>query len=174
MTSAKAENNNNEWYTPKYVITKVKNVFDGEIDLDPCSTLKANQRIIAKNYFTKENDCLSNDWYGKTFMNPPYSANLLSKTLLKAVKEYEKGNVKELIILTNSGTDTRWNLILRDGIQAYTIGRIRFIYPSGLQAGVPSRGQVFTYFGCNKEKFIDEFKKDVFCWITNEKLIKES
>lgn len=172
MISAKAENNNNEWYTPKYIISKVKEVFDGEIDLDPCSTLKANQRVMAKNYFTKECNCLTKDWHGRIFMNPPYSANLLSKVLIKAVEEYDKGNAKELIVLTNSGTDTKWNQLLKDGLQAYTIGRVRFIYPSGIQAGVPSRGQVFTYYGENKNKFIEAFTKDNFCWIPNKTHIK--
>lgn len=170
MTSAKAENNNNEWYTPLHVIHKVREVFGKTIDLDPCSTREANLRIKADKFFNKEINCLNTEWYGKVFMNPPYSGNLLIHVLKKAVQQYRKGNIEEIIILTNSGTDTKWNQELKNGIQAYTVGRIKFIYPDGTQAGTPSRGQVFTYYGDDTEKFIEVFTKDDFTWIPNLKL----
>ena len=167
MTSAKGVNDNDEWFTPKPVIEKVKEVFNGCIDLDPCSSLKANQRIMAKNYYTKDNSCLEHDWYGRVFLNPPYSGSLLSKVLKQAFIQYSLCQIDEMIILTNSGTDTRWNQLLRKGLQAYTIGRIRFIYPDGRMAGTPSRGQVFTYYGNNREKFIEVFTRKDFCWTPN-------
>lgn len=167
MPSAKGDNNNNEWYTPLHIVTKVNEVFGGGIELDPCSTEDANKRVKATTYYSKERNCLNLEWHGKVFMNPPYSGNLLVHVLKKAVQQHRKGNVDEMIILTNSGTDTQWNQVLRNGIQAYTVGRIRFIYPDGTQAGTPSRGQVFTYYGNNVEKFIEVFTKDNFSWIPN-------
>lgn len=169
MTSAKAENNNNEWFTPMDVIDRVKKVFGGGIDLDPASCLLANQRVMAGHFYTKDDSGLSKekDWFGRVFMNPPYSMNLLKPFLKKAVHEYNDGNIDEIIILTNSGTDTKWNAIISGGVQAYTIGRINFVYPDGTMAGVPSRGQVFTYFGPNPDKFIEVFTELGFCWIPN-------
>ena len=162
-------NKNDEWFTPKPIIEKVKKVFDGKIDLDPCSNHLANKRVKANFYYSKNNSCLDKDalWFGKVFVNPPYSNPELKKVLLRAIEEYELGRISEMIILTNSGTDTRWNQILKNGLQAYTIGRIRFITPEGHDVGTPSRGQVFTYYGKNKDKFIEVFKDNNFCWFPN-------
>lgn len=172
MTTSKGVNNNDEWHTPKYVIEKVKNVYNGKIDLDPCSSELANERIKAKFYYTKENSCLDENhlWFGKVFMNPPYSKRLLQNILTKAVYEYEHKNISELIILTNSSTDSKWNQTLISGLQAYTLGRIKFRYPNGIEGNLPSRGQVFTYYGDNKLKFIQEFSKNNFCWFPNLKI----
>ena len=168
MYSAKGENNNNEWYTPIYVIEKVRNLFGGEIDLDACSSLKANQRVLANNYYTKENSCLNREWNAENaFMNPPYSNGLINKCLIEGVGQYLKNNIGEILFLTNSGTDTKWNKHLQSGIQGYTNGRINFVYPDGTVAGKPSRGQVFTYFGNNEDKFVEIFSKGNFCWFPN-------
>lgn len=160
---------NDEWFTPKPVIKIVKEVFDGRIDLDPCSCEFANERIGAVKYYTKDDNCLDDNisWNGKVFVNPPYSNPLLRKILKRAVSEYKSGNILELLILTNSGTDTLWNQALKDGLQAYTIGRIRFINSDGNQAGLPGRGQVFTYYGSNKDRFIEVFSRNNFCWFPN-------
>lgn len=50
-----------EFYTPPHILEKVYNVFD--IDLDPCCPLNSKP-VVAKQYFTKEDDGLSKDWHG--------------------------------------------------------------------------------------------------------------
>lgn len=117
---------NNEWYNPPDIITRIWNVLGG-IDLDPASCEKANSIVMAKYFFTKEDSGLNKDWFGRVFLNPPYSAKLIKQFMLKAVIEYSLGNVSEMIILTNSGTDTLWNEIIRKNLQAYTHGRLSFI-----------------------------------------------
>ena len=170
MTSSSGKNDNDEWHTPKYVLDVVKSVL-GKIDLDPCSNDIANKVVNAKHYFTKNKNALQQEWFGKVFMNPPFSSGLQGKLLAKAINQYNIGNVSELIILTNSGTDTGWNQLLKGGIQAYTIGRIRFNYPNGDRSGSPSRGQVFTYYGDNYKKFIEEIEKNDFCYVVNKQLM---
>ena len=167
MTSALGINENNQWYTPAKWIIKVNDVFEGSIDLDPASCKIANERVMAKNIFTIENSGLKNDWFGKVFCNPPYSAPDLTNFLKKAIKEFESGHVSEMIILTNQGTDTRWCQIISKGLQAYTIGRISFVRPNGFDYGGTSRGQLFSYYGPNKEKFIKVFTENNDCWIPN-------
>lgn len=170
VASSNGSNSNDEWYTPIEVLDLVREVFGGIIDLDPYSCLKANQRVLARNYFDKNKDGHNQRWSGKVFLNPPYSSGNISKALKKAIHELDYAD--EMIILTNSGTDTKWNRIISKGLQAYTIGRIHFVYPSGEIAGVPSRGQVFTYFGNNPEKFIEVFTRSNFCWIPNMEIFK--
>lgn len=157
---------NNEWYTPGWIIDLAKEVL-GRIDLDPASNNIANMTVLAHDFYTKETDGLKCPWNGQVWCNPPYSPALIKKFTAKFLEEYESGNMKEGIILTNSGTDTLWNIPLAKGVQAYTLGRISFLMPDGSEKGKGSRGSVFTYFGPNKDKFIEVFTRNNFCWIPN-------
>jgi hypothetical protein len=49
----------------------VRASFGGDIDLDPASCAEANERVRAKQYFTKDMDGLKQDWTGSVFLNPP-------------------------------------------------------------------------------------------------------
>ena len=163
-------NKNDEWYTPDYWLDLAREVL-GTIELDPASCLIANQRVRAENYFSEKSDGLTKEWKGKVWCNPPYSAVLIKKFTKKFFDEYEKGNITEGIMLTNSGTDTLWNQNICKGIQVYTIGRISFIQPDGTMKATGSRGQCFTYVGPNPNKFIEVFTRDNKCWCPNIGLI---
>ena len=159
-------NKTDEWYTPDAILDKARLVL-GEIELDPASCLIAQDRVKAKNFFTEETNGLLQPWKGKIWCNPPYSAALIKKFTAKFLQEYQSGNMTEGIMLTNSGTDTQWNLPLSKGIQAYTIGRISFLQPDGTQKATGSRGSLFTYLGPNPDKFIEVFTASNFCWVPN-------
>ena len=161
-----ALNGNDEWYTPLEVLEKVREVL-GDIDTDPASNIDAQKNVEADVYWTKEDDGLTKSWYGTVWCNPPYSAALIKKFTKKFMDEYEKGNMIEGIILTNSGTDTIWNQNLAPGLQAYTLGRISFLKPDGTSNGKGGRGQLFTYVGRNPQKFIEVFTREGFCWVPN-------
>lgn len=163
-------NKNDEWYTPDYVLDLAREVL-GNIDLDPASCEIANARVKADKIFTADDNGLKQDWHGKVWCNPPYSAALIKKFTQKVHDEYYKGNIEEAIILTNSGTDTQWNAPLSNGVQVYTLGRISFLQPDGTEKGKGGRGQCFTYFGNNPHKFIEVFTRKGFCWCPNLSLI---
>jgi phage N-6-adenine-methyltransferase len=159
-------NKNDEWYTPVYIIDLVREVL-GDINVDPASHSIAQEYIQANTYYTEQTNGLNKDWEGTVWCNPPYSAKLIKQFTAKFVSEFEKGNMTEGIILTNSGTDTGWNQTIKGGIQAYTFGRIEFRQPDGTSRGKGGRGQVFTYFGKNPDKFIEVFTRKGFCWVPN-------
>jgi len=158
-----ALNSNDRWFTPIPVLDLVREVL-GSIDLDPASEELAQARVQAANFYT---DGLNKPWNGKVFCNPPYSASLIKKFTQKFRDEYVAGNMTEGIMLTNSGTDTLWNLPLSKGFQAYTVGRISFVQPDGSEKGKPGRGQVFTYFGPKPLHFIEVFTRNNFCFVPN-------
>ena len=159
-------NTNDNWHTPPEWLDLAKEVL-GTIDLDPASNEIANKLVQAKRFYTKEENGLLPPWHGTVWCNPPYSAALLKKFTARFVQEYEAGNLKEGIILTNSGTDTLWNQPLTKGVQAYTVGRISFLQPDGTRKATGSRGSCFTYFGPNPQKFIKVFTRDGKCWVPN-------
>ncbi len=55
------------WITPKEIVTAL-----GEFDLDPCQCSPQPWRCANK-YFTIEDDGLIQPWFGRVWLNPPYS-----------------------------------------------------------------------------------------------------
>jgi len=159
-------NKQDEWYTPYDIMDKVKAVL-GNIDVDPASNEVAQSYIEASTFYTVENSGLVQPWKGQVWCNPPYSISLLRKFTTKFKEEAYNGNMKEGIILTNSGTDTLWNQNLAPFIQVYTIGRIPFLNSDLEVKATGGRGQCFTYFGDNPHHFIETFGRDNFCWVPN-------
>lgn len=59
-----------EWYTPKPIVELARQVM-GSIDTDPFSSLKAQEIVRAKTYYTYEQDGLKQELLGNVFCNPP-------------------------------------------------------------------------------------------------------
>lgn len=159
-------NKQDEWYTPLHIIERAREVIR-TIDVDPASNEKAQSYIKASTFYTQENSGLDKPWNGTVWCNPPYSISLLRKFTTKFKEEAYNGNMKEGIILTNSGTDTLWNQNLAPFIQVYTIGRIAFLNSDLEVKTTGGRGQCFTYFGDSPHDFIEIFCRDNFCWVPN-------
>lgn len=148
---------NNEWYTPERYIELARDVL-GEIDLDPASCEYANRTVRAARYFSEENDGLCQEWCGRVWMNPPYSADLVGKFTRKFVEEYDAGHISEGIVLVNNATETAWFAYMMDAASAvvFSRGRIRYVSPER-DSLAPLQGQAFIYFGNNTERFINVF-----------------
>lgn len=148
---------NNEWYTPKQYIELAREVL-GEIDVDPASCEYANETVMAKQFYSIENDGLTKHWYGKVWMNPPYAADFVSRFTEKFIEEYDSGNITEGIVLVNNATETSWfiNMVQYAKAVVFPKGRIRYESPTK-ETNAPLQGQAFIYFGENAAKFISTF-----------------
>jgi hypothetical protein len=97
------DTNSNDWYTPSWLIEAVRRVM-GDIDLDPASCARANEIVKAKAFYTKEQDGLSKPWYGRVWLNPPYSMPLIAN-----FSDHLLGNPGiEAVMLTRNATETKW------------------------------------------------------------------
>lgn len=95
------------WNTPKSFVEDVIVFFDGELDLDPCCNDEQNPNVPAKQVFTESTNGLAHDWIANTvFMNHPYSNS--KEWVPYAVKQYEIGNSKEMILLVKLDVSTVW------------------------------------------------------------------
>jgi hypothetical protein len=147
----------NEWYTPVEYISLARAVL-GDIDVDPASARLAQETVKARQYFDKEQDGLRQPWYGRVWLNPPYSQPLIAKFIGKLLCEWNSGRIKACIALTHNYTDAMWfhDAISAANVVCFPKERIRFYEPSGAIAK-PSQGQVFFYYGQDSETFKHEF-----------------
>lgn len=148
----------NEWYTPRQYIEAARELM-GAIDLDPASSELANETIGAGYIYTIDDDGLTQSWYGRIFLNPPYGRDNGQEIWSgKLIEEYEAGRVKEAILLVNAVTDTKWFQRLWNYTICFTDHRISFSKPSGDQDR-PTHGNAFVYFGTNTSGFIRAFSQ---------------
>jgi len=147
----------NEWYTPECYIESAKLVM-GSIDLDPASSIIANERVKANKFYTQDDDGLSFDWYGNVWMNPPYAQPLIFQFIFKLIESKE---INQAIVLVNNGTETQWGQLLLSNSSAVCFhqSRIRFIDKYGNLGQAPLQGQMICYIGSNIDNFINEFSK---------------
>jgi ParB family chromosome partitioning protein len=149
----------NRWFTPEEIIEKAREVFGGEIDLDPASEPEAQKIIKAKKFYTEEDDGLKHEWQGRVFLNGPYGRQLHELFIHKLWEERQAGRVTEAITLTHNFTDTGW---FQDGIFphasviCFTRGRVAFY--DGDEIAAPTEGQALSYFGPNVARFVEVFR----------------
>jgi len=91
-----------EWETPPLVMEQLEREF-GRFDLDPCAT-KDNKK--ARNFYSKENDGLKHEWFGKVFCNSPH--DLIAAFIDKAIEELFFNHVKLVVMLLPVKTTKQW------------------------------------------------------------------
>lgn len=70
------------WITPKSIVSRL-----GSFDLDPCAHVDMPFHH-AKNEYTIKDDGLVQQWYGRVWLNPPYSK---AKQFIKKLAEHGNG-----------------------------------------------------------------------------------
>ncbi|WP_273214244.1 DNA N-6-adenine-methyltransferase [Runella zeae] len=126
-----------DWLTPPELVKKL-----GYFDLDPCCPLDA-PFYHAKQNFTVDEDGLSQDWFGRVYLNPPYGKGM--ELWIEKLKFHGNG-----IALIFARTETKcffdhiWNAA--DAL-LFVKGRIRFYHVSGIQGGTSGAPSVFVAYG---------------------------
>lgn len=153
-----------EWYTPEAIILMAREVL-GQIDLDPASSVKANEIVNAAKYYTIVDDGLTKEWKGRIWLNPPYSN--ARAFVEKCVEEFEAGNVQHACILVNAKTETQWFQPLWEYTVCFVEGRIKFIDGTTMDTASTGRSaSVVAYLGNRRERFhtmFSRFGKVVMC-----------
>jgi len=157
-----------EYFTPSEYLESVvqampKKAGSRAIDLDPASSIYANQRVGATDYFSlPDRDGLLLPWSGRVFLNPPYAMPSIKQFMWKMVASYFDA-VTCGIALTNSATDTTWWWHALDHCQAVCFTKrtafIKFENGQTSQLRHTTMGQTFFYFGSEPTRFEEVFAK---------------
>ncbi len=168
MTAGRTVNSkSHDWGTPLKYVQAVKEVFNGSIDLDPCSN---KHSIVNANteYILPKHDGLTESWDFKTiYINPPYGSDRSKGTTIKnwlrrcndAHKKYDSEILALVPVATNT---THWKYYVWG--QATSIcflydTRLRFlINGKDVGKGAPM-SCAMIYWGSNYNKFFEVFRQ---------------
>ena len=142
MTERPAWWTTDEWATPPEIVTEMEAEF-GPFDLDPCARPETTK---AAYYYAKDIDGLTQEWFGRVWLNPPYSEP--SKWMKKTVEELQAGRVSLVVALLPTAVDTGWfhDFVLPYAEVRYRRGRIKFLGWEGLPIGSPTAGSLFAIY----------------------------
>lgn len=156
MTRMKHNSKNNEYNTPSWLIECARKIM-GSIDVDPASNDVAQEFVQARRYYTKGTNGLIREWKGNVWLNPPYERGVIDKFVNKTLLEYYEGNAKQIIVLVNIGTETKWVQKLLQGCDAvcFLNKRIKFYTSEGQKKSNNPQGSMVLYFGGKVDIFKD-------------------
>lgn len=139
-----------EWGTPAYILDAARAALGGEFDTDPASNEKAQELVRARIFYTKETNGLSVIlWYGRVWLNPPYSRDLCRRFIDQALNRWKSGYIRSACILVNNFTDTEAGQMLLSEASAvcFLRGRVHFLDGEGKRSKAPRQGQMVVLLG---------------------------
>lgn len=127
-----------EWYTPKEIINAL-----GKFDLDPCAPITPLWQT-AKTMYNKNDDGLNQLWYGRVWLNPPYSRPLIEQ-FVKRLAEHGNG----IALLFNRCDSKMFQDVIFEKATAmkFLRNRIRFYRMDGTRGESPGCGSILIAFG---------------------------
>lgn len=130
---------NDNWMSPEWLIEGARLVLGG-IDLDPCTSLEANQRVQATNYVVPPANGLDLAWeaYSSVYCNPPFSQ--AARWVDKAIKS----DVPTVFICNNS-TSSRYGqrLLEHSDCVYFPDKRVGFLDDKGVPCRANANAQMF-------------------------------
>jgi len=151
-----------EWYTPAEYVDAARATMGG-IDLDPASCEFANRTVKAGTYFDRAEDGLRLHWFGRVWLNPPYSdyRGQAAAWASKLLSEYSAGRVAQAVLLVNLSTayQSAMQEIARVGAVCLVSHRIRFVSSTGAAQGSPTQANAIFYLGERTASFAAQFER---------------
>ena len=166
MTAGRTTNSlSQEWCTPPKYVTAVKKVFDGTVDLDPCSNKYSVVRAETE-YRLPKHDGLRDSWNFKhIYVNPPYGADrergtTIKQWLYRCAEAHKKYDSEVLALVPVATNTSHW--------KNYVFGRataVAFLYDTRLKFLVDGKDEgkgapmscAMVYWGKYFDRFFEVF-----------------
>jgi len=146
-TFEKTKDSTDEWYTPIELIKAL-----GEFDLDPCAPIKPLWQT-ARTMYNKENDGLSKEWFGRVWLNPPYSRPLIELFVQKMANH---GNGIALLFNRCDSKMFQDVIFTKATAMKFLRKRIRFYREDGTRGDSPGCGSVLIAFGNKNAEILEQ------------------
>lgn len=127
-----------EWYTPPSLFEALGLTFD----LDPAASPSPFAQVPADEFYHRLHDGLTQPWFGRVWLNPPYGPNL--PRFVEKMCEHGDG-----LMLTAARTETRWWQRAAQSADAvcFLRERLHFIRNDGHQARSSFASTLFAWGG---------------------------
>jgi phage N-6-adenine-methyltransferase len=138
-----------KWTTPWPIVNELEQDF-GPFDLDPCAEPHTAK---APTYYTIDDNGLTRPWFGRVFINPPYSR--IGPWCERAIAETTTpGPVSTVVMLLPVATDTAWfhDLVWPYAELRFKRGRIRFLGWQGTPIPAPRAPSLFAIYHRTEQK----------------------
>ena len=128
------QSRSDEWYTPVDLFQRIE-AQHGPFDLDPATCLEAPIYGLIPNGFTAADDGLAREWFGRVFLNPPFTKRGLPRWVAKVLGEIAACRVSRVVLLVPARTDTAWWWSLVDAGASVEFLRGRVVFEGPAQEG---------------------------------------
>jgi phage N-6-adenine-methyltransferase len=113
----------------------------GPFDLDPCAE---EHTAKAPRFYTKQDDGLNHPWFGRVFVNSPYSDP--RPWCERALRAAASDEAELVVMLLPASTATAWfhEVVLPNAHLEFVRRRIRFLGWNGVPIGSPMTGSLIA------------------------------
>lgn len=167
MTAGRKVNTlSQSWGTPSKYVSAVREVFGGNIDLDPCSNQFSIVRATVE-YCLPEQDGLKEPWsFNHIYVNPPYgkdsARNTSIKNWLKRCQEAAEEGSEVMALIPVSPNTRHWkDYVFPSATRICFLAdtRLRFLIDGRDEGqGAPMECSMI-YWGKDGDRFTEVFKK---------------
>lgn len=142
-----SQNSTDEWYTPLEILDAL-----GTFDLDPCAPINPLWPTASVMYNKKDNG-LQKEWFGRIWLNPPYSRPLI-ELFVRKLADHNNG----IALLFNRCDNNMFHEVIFKKATAmkFLRHRIKFYRPDGTRGGSPGCGSVLIAFGESNAKVLKD------------------
>lgn len=121
--SMNADSGEKTWLTPPEIVNAL-----GPFDTDPCCPDGGMPWRTATRMITKSEDGLSQPWFGRVWLNPPYGREALP--FFKKMSSHQGGGIALVFARTDTALWQDWIFPFAVGIK-FIRGRLRFRHADG-------------------------------------------